>query len=70
MAQNVQIPARKPAVIPQVRSVFGSLRNMARLADINREKTRVNQYLSFIAIFDLLFRKLVFRHPGYTEETG
>src|SRR5262249_38595732 len=55
MAQNVQIPARKPAVAPQAISVFGmhfatqsaqegegSARNMPRLAAINREKINVH----------------------------
>src|SRR3569833_3854075 len=44
MAQNVQIPARKPAVEPQVISVIWpglSARNMARFTAINRENIAV-----------------------------
>lgn len=52
IAQNVQIPARNPAVAPHARSVlitqsegqvdFGSTRNIPRLAAIKREKTNVH----------------------------
>src|SRR5690349_10316152 len=51
MAQNVHMPAKKPAVAPQARSVFiphptgqvagGSTRNMPRLAAITSEKIKV-----------------------------
>src|SRR5437667_10316986 len=51
IAQNVQMPARKPAVAPHVISgaaahsggqVDGTARNIARLAAIIREKIAVN----------------------------
>src|ERR1700760_2385311 len=41
MAEKVQIPARKPAVVPQARSVLASARNMPRFAAITREKIAV-----------------------------
>src|SRR5436189_5917628 len=61
IAQNVQIQARKPAVIPQVISVFcaqsagqpagESARNMARLMAINTEKTNVNPKILPLLLF-------------------
>src|ERR1700748_116040 len=37
MAQNVQIPARKPAVVPQARFVLASAKNIARFTAIINE---------------------------------